>query len=278
WPIQLQSSRSCSSAWPARCSPSGPSAATRTTGRSTSRPTGRSATRSARRATRSRSSTSGSRAPSADSLLSEVRLPDPRVARELRRGALGHDPSLLEDVRAGGDGEGLDDVLLDQQHRDALCVDRGHDLEELVDDLRRQTERGLVEEQEPRHRHQRAPDRDHLLLTARERAGELASALAQDGEGPVDALEALAAPRAHRRRVAADLEILLDGHRREEAAARGDQGDPVAAELVGRDRGEITPAEAHAAAADRQETGDRVDERGLPGAIRPDDRDELTCP
>src|SRR5262249_32739898 len=236
WPTPLRTSRSCSSPWPGRCSRSGPTAATRITGRATSRPTGGSPTRSAPRATPAPRSTSGSRARSADSLLAEVGLADPRVARELRRRALGDDPSLLEDVRAGGDGEGLDDVLLDQEHRDALCVDCGHDLEDLVDDLRRQAERGLVEEQEPRRRHQRAPDGDDLLLTAGERAGELASALAQDGEGRVDALEALGAPRARRRRVAADLEILLDRHRWEEAAALGDQGDPVAAELVGRDR------------------------------------------
>src|SRR5206468_8296177 len=227
-------------------------AATRTAAWSTSTPTGCSATRSARRAIRCPSSTSGSGARPADSLLAEIGLADPRVARELRRRALGHDPPLLEDVGAGRDGEGLRDVLLDQQDRDALGVDPGDDLEDLVDDLRRQAERGLVEQQEARHRHQRPPDRDHLLLAARERAGELSPALAQDGESGEDALEALGAPRACRGRVAADLEVLLDRHRREEAAAFGDERDPAAAELVRGDRRQIALVEPHAAAANRQ--------------------------
>jgi hypothetical protein len=82
-------------------------------------------------------------------------------------------------------------------------------------------------------------------------------------------------PRARGRGVAADLEILLDRHRRKEAATFGDERDPVAAELVRRDRREISPVEAHAAAADRQQAGDRVDERGLAGAVRSHHGDEL---
>src|SRR5437867_5605248 len=58
-----------------------------------------------------------------ESLLAEVGLADPGVLGELGRRAFGHDASLLEDVPAGGDGEGLDDVLLDQQHRHAVGVD-----------------------------------------------------------------------------------------------------------------------------------------------------------
>ena len=42
---------------------------------------------------------------------------------------------------------------------------------------RRQAERRLVEQQQPRLRHQRAADRDHLLLAARQLAGRAASSL-----------------------------------------------------------------------------------------------------
>ena len=36
-------------------------------------------------------------------------------------------------------------VLLDQQHADAICfVDVAHDLEDLLDDQWRETERGLI--------------------------------------------------------------------------------------------------------------------------------------
>src|SRR2546426_8197336 len=43
-------------------------------------------------------------------------------------------------------------------------------------DGRRQAERGLVEQDQPRPRHKRAGDGQHLLLAARERAGHLLTA------------------------------------------------------------------------------------------------------
>src|SRR5262249_56979754 len=91
----------------------------------------------------------------------------------------------------------------------------------------------------------------------------------------VDAVEALAPLRARGGGVAADLEILLDRHRREEAAAFGNERDSAAAELVRRDPREVVSVELHAAATDRQEAGDGVDERGLAGAVGSDDGDQL---
>ena len=69
----------------------------------------------------------------------------------------------------------------------------------------RDAERGLVEHQQARRAHERAADRDHLLLAARQRADELAAAIAQHGEERVDALEAFGlhgAARGARRRPA----------------------------------------------------------------------------
>src|SRR3989441_11336194 len=209
------------------------------------------------------------------SLLAEVGLADPRVAREIRRRAFGDDAPLLEDVRPGGDRERLDDVLLDQQHRDAVGVDAGDDLEHLIDDLWREPERWLVEQQESRHGHQRPTDGDHLLLPAGERAGELSPALAQGRKGRVDPLEAPAAQPPRWRRVAADLQVLLDGHGRKEAAAFGDERDAVAAEVVRRYRRQIATVEADGSGPDRQEAGDRVDQCRLAGAVRSHHGDEV---
>src|SRR2546426_12841694 len=44
---------------------------------------------------------------------------------------------------------------------------------------RRQPQRGLVQQEQPGTTHQRAGDREHLLLAAGERAGELPAALGQ---------------------------------------------------------------------------------------------------
>src|SRR5262245_4813680 len=140
-------------------------------------------------------------------LLAQIGLADPRVPREIGGRALGDDAPLLDDVRVRRDGESLHHVLLDQQHGHAVGVDAGTDLEDLVDDGRGKAERGLVEQEQARPRHERAPDGHHLLLAAGERAGELPPTLAQDRERRVDALEAFVAHPARRRRVAADLEI-----------------------------------------------------------------------
>src|SRR5216117_3797062 len=112
-------------------------------------------------------------------------------------------------------------------------------------------------------------DRHHLLLPARERARELSPPLAQDRKRRVDALEALAAHPPRRRRVAADLEVLLDGHRREEAATFGNERDAPAAELVRGHRRQIVAVEASGSGPDRQQPGDRVDERRLPAPFGP---------
>jgi branched-chain amino acid transport system ATP-binding protein len=65
-------------------------------------------------------------------------------------------------------------VLLDQQDRHALlCIDPLDDREDLLDQDRRQAQRRLVEQQQRRPVHQRPPDRQHLLLAARQLPGRL---------------------------------------------------------------------------------------------------------
>src|SRR5262249_42343659 len=127
------------------------------------------------------------------------------------------DPPGLHHVRAGGDGHRPPPILLHPPHRPLpLAGDRLHDRPQLPHDQGRQPERWLVEHQQGRARHQRAADREHLLLAAAERAGELAPALAQARE-PLEhlaerALDGLAVAPA----VGAHLEVLEHGHLRKE--------------------------------------------------------------
>ena len=108
---------------------------------------------------------------------------------------------------------------------------------------RREAERRLVEKQEARAGHQRAADRDHLLLAARERARRLPPPLAQRREHRVHAREAVRARRARPRRVAAELEVLLHRHAGEEPAPLGHDRDARARDLVRREPGEVLAAE-----------------------------------
>ena len=67
---------------------------------------------------------------------------------------------------------------------DAVRPQRTDQVEDRLDDLRREAERGLVEQQELRLGHERAGDGEHLLLAARQRAGELLAALGSTGKRP----------------------------------------------------------------------------------------------
>src|SRR5919205_4366977 len=105
------------------------------------------------------------------------------VAPELLRRPLRLDRAHAHEVRAVADAERLVDVLLDEQDRHALLVAEPDDqVEDEPDELRREAERRLVEEEQPGRRHERPRDRELLLLAARERGSRQAQALAEHRE------------------------------------------------------------------------------------------------
>src|SRR5947209_1174373 len=85
----------------------------------------------------------------------------------------GDDAPGLHDIAAVGDTEGGEDVLLDEKHGHAFPAYVGQHAQKLVDDDGGETEAHLVDHEKPRRRHQRAAERAHLLLAAREAAGLL---------------------------------------------------------------------------------------------------------
>ena len=107
--------------------------------------------------------------------------------------ALEDDPPRLEHVGALAEVEGEKRVLLDQQDRDVLLVVQpAQELDELLDDERRQAERELVDRERARLGHQRSADRDHLLLAAGRAARGAVAELVELREEGVDPLESLA--------------------------------------------------------------------------------------
>ena len=122
--------------------------------------------------------------------------------RKIDGGAVGHHAPLLQHVGAVGDLQRLRDVLLDEQDGHALGVDGADDLEHL---RRRSPARGPSEGSSSSRRRGRAmsaaADGDHLLLAARERAGQLPPPLAQDREHARTRASSVsrARPRAPRR-------------------------------------------------------------------------------
>src|SRR5215471_2921785 len=147
----------------------------------------------------------------------EVELLHVLVRRELRRRPVHDDPAVLQNIAVVGVPQRHARVLLGEQEADPLLpVEVLHDSEDLLDDLRRESERGLVEQDHARPRHERAPQRRHLLLSARGVPREARAALPESREVRVHALEI---PRkvgaTHGARVRAGKEILLDRQVRE---------------------------------------------------------------
>ena len=81
------------------------------------------------------------------------------------------DFALLHEHGSAGDCQRDIHRLLDEDHRRAAGRDGLDDLQQLLDDRGRQTERQLVDHQQSRLHQQRLAQRHHLLLPAREVAG-----------------------------------------------------------------------------------------------------------
>ena len=187
--------------------------------------------------------------------------------------ALDRDAPRLEHVRARGRGERHCRVLLDHEHgQPLLLVQPPDDAEQLGDDERREPERGLVEEEQPRREHQRAGEGEHLLLAAGERARLLREPLAEKREPGEDALE-VGGDGAVAPRVRAEAEVLLDAQLDERAASLGDVRDLLPRRRLRRAPDRRPVEEDLAAAADR--AGDGAEGGRLPGPVGAEDGDDL---
>ncbi len=149
------------------------------------------------------------------------------------------------------------------------------DIEHVVDNGRREAERRLVEQNDPRLRHQRPADRHHLLLSAGQFPRRLRPLLAQDRKQLVDPLQRLGPRRPRPGQVAAQFQVLLDSHLGEKPASLGHQGDPPFTEPVRAHARHVGAIEAKLSLPRAQHPGDRVDERCLAGAVGADDRNDL---
>ena len=176
--------------------------------------------------------------------------------------------------------QGRRHVLLDEKDGDAVAVDRDQRLEDRRHEPRRQPQRGLVQHEQPRARHERAPDGHHLLLAARERLHRRAPALGEHGKQRVDALERRAPARPRARGEGAELEVFLHRHAAEEPAALGNERDTTLDDQVRIERAQVLAVPADRARPPStprgpHEAGDAIQQRALAGAVRTEQRDDL---
>ena len=188
------------------------------------------------------------------------------IAGELGGGPLQGDPARLEHVGAPRDGQRHRRVLLHQEDGHALPVDGLHGLEDLLDEHGGEAHGGLVEQEQPRARHEGAADGEHLLLAARQRARHLHPPLLEAREGGEDALHVLGDP-AIGAGVGPHLQVLEHGQAIEDAPPLGHMGDPAEHDVVGGDAEEGFALEAHVATAGGEEPRQGLEGGGLAGAV-----------
>src|SRR5271169_6931861 len=81
------------------------------------------------------------------------------------------------------------DILFDDEKSHAAGLQRWQELIQLINDDRREAEADLITEEKSRVCEQCAPQRHHLLLTAREAAGEKIPALDERGKPAINLIE-----------------------------------------------------------------------------------------
>ena len=110
-----------------------------------------------------------------------------------------------------GQLDGVLDVLLDEQDREALPVELAHHAVEPEHHCRREPERRLVEHEQARPRHQPSRDREHLALPAAQRARGALEPLAEDRKQREHLGPGRVRPRAGAGRVRAHRQVLPSG-------------------------------------------------------------------
>src|SRR5437667_8172 len=210
------------------------------------------------------------------SLLTQVGPADLRVVGQLGRGSRERDRAGLEDVAPVRDRQRHRRVLLHEQDRRPLPVDVGDRVEDLLDEDRGEPHARLVQQEEPRVRHQGAADREHLLLAPRQGACDLRDPLLEPREECEDALEVGRDPRVAPR-IGAHHEVLADREAIEDPPSLRDVGDTPPHDLVGRHADERFGLQRNRAAQGVEEPRDGLERRRLSGAVVPEDRDDLTA-
>src|SRR5882672_10458595 len=159
-------------------------------------------------------------------------------------------------------------VLLDQQDRHALfLVDAPDDGEDLPHQDRRQAKRRLIEQQQRRAVHQRAPDREHLLLAARELSGRLVQPFPEPRKISVDEFQIVSDGVAVLARIGAHHQVLAHAQERKHLAPLGHVAKTEPHDLVGFHALDRLAEKFDRALLRIENAGNGLQHRGLAGAI-----------
>ena len=193
---------------------------------------------------------------------------------QLRGGAGEQDAAILHHVGAMRDLQRHRHVLLDQQDGHPGPVQLRDEFEHLLDQQRAEAQRRLVEDQQHRLGHHGASDREHLLLSAGKRTGELARALLQ-------AREELVHPRAvllstlSAASIGTEIEVLQHAEIREDPPPLGHLDQSRVDDRRRRGAADVAALEDDLAGCGGDDAGERPGEGRLAGAVRAEQCDHL---
>ena len=171
--------------------------------------------------------------------------------------------------------ERVECILLHQEDAEPLLAIKSLDGPEyLTRDERRQPQRRLIQEQQPRAPHQGAGDRQHLLLAAGEGAAALVDTLLEPWKQLKHAfqvgLKMLGICQA-----GADLQVLEHAHAQENAPAFRRLRDSQGCDLVGGHSRDVAPGKRNAAFARARIAEDRHHQCRLAGTVGADQCHDL---
>ena len=148
-----------------------------------------------------------------------------------------------------------------------LLIDLAQALHDVAHDHRRKTGRRLVKQQPLRPRHQRHPERKHLLLAAAQRARALCAPLVEHGEYLEHAVDEADIEKKTR-----DVQVLLDGQVREYIVPlRHERDAPL--HILRDIRFDPDVVVQHLAFGRRHRADHAFQQRSLAGAVVPEDAD-----
>src|SRR5215469_2840425 len=209
----------------------------------------------------------------ADFVETEVELSDVGILAQALGWAFEDDAAVLHDIAVVGDIERERRILLDQKHSEIALVSQASDnAENLLDEQRCQAQRGFVEQNHLRVRHQCPPDYQHLLLAPREVARLMMAALLKHRERVIDTCDAVADSPKITARVRAGYQILLDRQVLEDPPALEHLRDAMFDDLRGEEPVEPLAIEfdralCHLPALAVQQPRYRLQSRCLAGAV-----------
>ncbi len=148
----------------------------------------------------------------------EIRFSYCRVLLDLYCGSRENDVARLQDIRAVRDLEALGEALFDDEHGDAGLSDGQHGLEDLVDELRHDPLRRLVQHEKSWARHQCSSDCEHLLLATGQRVGALRQTFLEARKQIKDSHQRLVAIRSVAEEVTTEAQIVGNAEARKQTA------------------------------------------------------------